>query len=255
MKSVMKKRFIFIFSIFILFFTLVQNTNALPVYVGIKILNMTDDSASSCINAAGGDYSSTGRIRALSSILPWYPIYFNLTNQSNGATIWSGDSTKDTDYAIGDIIYLPNAIDLISGTNYNLFFDIDAIRIYLPLQDYTDGGSISWTATNNDEYWTAGYRGTDGGTFELFVRSNDNVCSFFMYLSRRPNEVFFIKNSRGVLTHSCMGDFFSHNCDEQGFISIDYASTESTRDFKIDSKYGYLYQPNTGNFNIAFTMP
>lgn len=160
----MIKKILAIISLLGLFLVSIQSASALQTYVGVKILNLTDDPAASCAGEAG--YGSQGRIRAISSILPDYPIYFELRNVSDNSLIWSGDSTDDTDYEIGDVIQIPQLLDLTIGQDYKLFFDIDAIRIYLPLENYKYLSSDPiWEATLDDNYWTAGKIGS-GDTYE-----------------------------------------------------------------------------------------
>ncbi|MFW6008532.1 MAG: hypothetical protein ACOCP8_04625, partial [archaeon] len=126
-----------------------QPVSSLQTYVGIKILNLTDDPSASCAGEDG--YGYQGRIRGLSSILPDFPIYFELRDAVDDSLIWAGDSTEDADYKIGDIIQMPQLVDLTIGKEYKLFFDINAIRIYLPLESHND-----FERTINDIYWTAG---------------------------------------------------------------------------------------------------
>ncbi len=240
----MEKRIISIFTIFILFILSIQSVSALNVYLGLEIITLTDDPANGCINHASASYGPQGRIRAISSILPSHPLYFNLTNQSNGAQIWAGDSTKDTDYGPGEIIFLPNPIDLQSGVTYNLMMDIDAIRVYLPLISFD-----SFVETSNDEYWTAGKLGI-AGKIEPMVRSSS--CTYLGTYSAyaTTDTTIFYSSVRGNLIHSCMTDNINYNCDD-----YQYIPTAPGGDFNVNRKYDNLYQPTVGNFNMQFTMP
>lgn len=219
---------------------------SLPTYIGIEILNMTDDPASSCANA-DANYGPQGRIRALSSILPNYPIFFNLTNSSG--EVWSGNATKDTDYTIGDIIYMPYPINsLNSGEMYTLMFDIDAIRIYLPLEDVSSGEV--WSANANDEYWTLGKKGSSPN-YEIIMSVSNYGClpPNIYYHSDSPNDNNFYFSNRTNINSSCMDDSTSYNCDELGAIMLnDYS-------FNMDKKYNNLYQPTVGNFYLNFVAP
>ncbi len=238
----MKKEIIFIFSIFILLFITIPDTNALSTYVGVKILDMKDDPSAHCINNGYGDYGPQGRIRAISSVLPDYPIFFNLTKQSDGTQIWAGDSTKDSDYTIGDMFFLPSAVDLISGEDYNLMFDIDAIKIYLPLPDY-----ISFKASDNDEYWTMGKINTDN---EYCFRQNHGCEFYTSIVGQFSNICILIASSRDQIDNSCSSDGTDNNCrlTTNSFPVKKY-------DFNILDQYDNLYQDDVGNFNLVFTIP
>lgn len=223
----------------------INNSNALPTYVGVQIKNMTDDPASSCANRdTEGDYGFQGRIRALSSILPHHPIHFELTYQANGSSVWTGDSTKDTDYTIGDVIFMPNSVELQTGVNYNLMFDIDAIRIYLPLPNY-----YVFTETINDEYWTAGKYGNAYSEYYAYSHTS-NLCKYNGASS--TSYTLLVSNKRQNLVHSCMSDNAHYNCDDFGFLGV---SRSPTNDYRIDAKYDNLYQDGVGNFNLIFTAP
>lgn len=242
------KKSIFIFFIIIFSFNLV---NALNVYVGLEILTLEDDPTYSCINSANGDYGPQGKIRAISSILPDHPLYFNLSKQSDGTTVWAGDGTKDTDYGPGEIIFLPNPIDLTSGETYNLMMDIDAIRIYLPLNTYSSSYG-TWSETTNDEYWTAGQVGA-GGNCEFMARGRSSCAYSTTYQCYYgQSSLMFVGNYRGKLTNSCATDGTNYNCDQIGLIGM-YRSSDWN--FKIANSYNNLYQPTVGNFNMQFVMP
>ena len=207
------------FMSFLLLFT-IEDTNALSTYVGVRIDNLTDDPAYSCAGEPG--YGPQGRIRALASIYPTYPIYFNLSN-SSGSTVWSGDDTANTDYTNGDIMYLPNSVDLTIGEVYNIFFDVDAYRIYLPL--VTDGTFI---ASLDDNYYTIGTTITSVGRFQ------SSGCSY-----------------TGIGSWTGAG---------QPLVFDDRTLTESrglyggSGWFNIGSSYNGLADSDKGNFNVGFTM-
>ena len=97
------KKLIGIIVILSLFIFSVSSSFALQTYVGIHIYNLTDDPAASCAGEAG--YGDQGRISALSSILPDYPIYYELKNAS-GSMISSGN-ISDGDYHMSGTMYLP----------------------------------------------------------------------------------------------------------------------------------------------------
>jgi hypothetical protein len=219
----MKKLIIIAIITVLLTLTTANNTNAVATYVGIYINNLTDDSANSCAGVSG--YGQQGRIRAIAAILPAYPIYFNLSKVSDGSTVWAGDGTDDTDYTIGDTIYLPTSVDLTIAENYNLFFDIDALRIYLPLT--TLGTFI---ASPDDNYYTIG---STAGTENSGFYSSSSGCAYAGTYS-------------GGSTYSAV---FS---DRTLTISRRIMMTTAT-DFKIDNKYNGLSNTNSGNFNLPFT--
>lgn len=233
----------------------IQDTYSLNTYVGIKILNLTDDPSASCAGEAG--YGSQGRIRAISSIVGAeytneFPIYFELRNASDNSLIWDGNSTEDTDYVIGETIYLPDLIQMYSGSNYNLFFDVDAIRINLPAESHEQTVTIYWNATDDDNYWTAGKVGV-GIRDEIIMRSSGNVCSFFNFLYiDQLRGTFFISNNRSSnLISDCTTDSTNGNCGSEGLCGV----YDTIYDFKSDGKYSNLHQSDVGNFNLAFTFP
>jgi hypothetical protein len=216
------------FAIFILISILIlsmQQSNAVPAYVGVKIDNLTDDSAHSCAGESG--YGSQGRIRAIAAILPTYPIYFNLSRTSDGATIWSGDGIEDTDYTIGDTIYIPDSIDLTIGEEYNFFFDIDAIKVYLPLRTYG-----SFTKTDNDTYYINGIYGSSAGYWQKSNADGCNDGGSISYVTGSLN----IYNSRALTTSSKI------------------TTNGGNLDFRINEQYYGLNTAAIGNFNFAFTM-
>lgn len=232
---------------FVLIITMNSDSYALATYVGIEIINLTDDSAHSCAGEAG--YGDAGRIRALSSILPDYPIYFNLT-KTDGTGVWDGNITKDCvgdgsgcDYAVGDIIRIPDTVNLIDGEDYKLFVDIDAIRIYLPLVDHN-----GFTATDDDNYWTVGKKGTDG---EYYLRS-DSGCSFSTTTGAAYPNLFFISSSRNNDYLTCPVNSNPYDCQNSNMMAIKRDS--SVDDFNIDNLYDNLHTSSVGNFEFIFTF-
>jgi hypothetical protein len=221
----MKKYFILI--ILILSLTIIINdTSAVNVYVGVTINNLTDNPAAGCAGETG--YGSQGRIRAIAAILPSYPIYFNLSKVDDGSTIWSGDGTDDTDYTIGDTMYLPESVDLTIGEDYNLFFDIDAIRVYLPLKTYG-----SFTKTIDDNYYITGEY--NSGTAGYWQKSADSTCA-------PGGSITYVTGSLKVFNSRTIGTFsrITTNAD--------------IYDFKIGTQYNNLHTSSVGNFNIGFTI-
>jgi hypothetical protein len=226
---------IFLLGIFLsCFLFLFQSSYSLNTYVGVKILNLTDDPANSCSGEIG--YGFQGRIRALSSILPNFPIYMEIKN-SSGSVIASGN-VADSDYTIGDVMYFPTQVDLTVGADYTIFFDVDAIRIYLPLQD---AGNVKSTVDNN--YWTAGYRFTgscSGGGGEAsytssgcnYVGGSSTGCSVF-----NSKEIYSVNRSYDLTDPSPHSNYQLFALGSQ---------------FNINSQYYNLYQPTVGNFNIGF---
>ena len=75
----MIKKLIGIFALIGILLFSIQSSFALQTYVGVKIINMTDDPAASCVGAyaVGVDPFQQGRIRALSSILPNFQYTMN----------------------------------------------------------------------------------------------------------------------------------------------------------------------------------
>lgn len=246
----MIKKIIGILLGFILFFITMQSSFALETYVGFEILNLEDDPTASCVGEEG--YGDQGRIRAISSMPPDFPIYFQLTYASNGTVVWSGDSVEDTDYTIGDIVFLPEKVNLTIGETYKLFFDVDVIRIYLPVPTYS-----GFTATPDGNYWTAGTVGSFSDYAEEYFTSSSNGCSYSDVITNgltRPSSLIFISNTRNPakIIHSCMSDTSSYNCKSQGIFGI-YA-TDTTTDFKINGLYRGLRFSNNGNFVLYFTV-
>jgi hypothetical protein len=225
------KKYLAIFIFMSILILSIQQSSAVPVYVGIRVDNLTDDPSNSCagISGTGYDYGSQGRVRAIAAILPTYPIYYNLSKVSDGSTIWAGDGTDDTDYGIGDIMYLPASVDLTIGEDYNIFFDIDALRIYLPLT--TTG---SFTATVDDNYYTIGDTTDTSGSGFVSV---DYGCTYAgTYGAGTTHHAVY--DDRTITDSRRVGGTVSYE----------------PKDFKIDGKYANLYTSSVGNFNIAFTM-
>jgi len=230
------------FLILFLFFVFVESSFALETYIGIQINNLTDDPAHSCVGEPG--YPASGRIQAISSILPTYPLYFNLSYYSNGSTIWSGNSIFDQDYEIGDTIYLPQAFNLSSGESYKIMIDIDAIRVYLSM---VDGWGFTTSSDNN--YWTAGHMGTTSVNSQRPVASNSCISSGNSNTNWK-NTLFFISKNRATLLDSCMSSGVASDCEVKGFIGID--KTDTIYDFKIDTSYNNLHLSTVGNFVFNF---
>lgn len=244
----MIKKIIGILLGFILFFITMQSSFALETYVGFEILNLEDDPTASCVGEEG--YGDQGRIRAISSMPPDFPIYFQLTYASNGTVVWSGDSVEDTDYTIGDIVFLPEKVNLTIGETYKLFFDVDVIRIYLPVPTYS-----GFTATPDGNYWTAGTVGTNTGIEDVFA-SSSNGCGYNTIISAYAYQTisFFISNVRdsSKLVHACMSDSNSRTCDDEGIMAL--LNSDSTSDFRINAKYNNLRYSHIGNFVLYFTV-
>lgn len=215
---------------------------SLNTYVGVKIMNLSDDPANSCVGSSG--YPSSGRIQALSSILPSYPIYMEIRN-SSGSVIGSGNA-KDSDYTTGDILYFPTQIDLDIGADYTVFFDVDAIRIYLPLVN-----TAYWTTPSNNNYWTTGQLGANGAR-EHAAYSSSNTCGYSYVNNGDQDELIFLSSNRTNFFNSCMTDWSTYNCDGTGFIGIE--TSYYSRTFRIGTDYNNLHLPNIGNFNVGFTF-
>ena len=241
----MLKKLISIIVLLGLFLLGIQSAYALETYVGVRILNLTDDPAASCVGQAG--YDSQGRIRALSSILPDFPIYFELRYAGNDSLVWAGNDTNDIDYFINDTIMIPQLVDLTIGQDYRLFIDIDAIKIYLPLVDYQ-----SFERTLHNEYWTAGRVGT-GHHSEYYQYSGGNNCVYSTSSWTSQSSLFFISNTRdpSKLNHPCMTDSISHNCHTHGILGLFNSGSNS---FRIYGRYNNLLNSNVGNMNIIFNF-
>jgi len=260
----MFRRLIGIFVLFGIFFVSLQSVSALNTYIGVKILNLTDDPAVNCAGLSTGDvdnplttnfnetaYDFRGRIRSISSILPEYPVYFELSRVNDSTMIWSGNGTDDTDYEIGDIMYIPQTVDLDIGVDYKLFFDVDAIRMYLPLVNYG-----VFEATQNDNYWTIGKIGTGSNSYEYTYLSNVNGCTYGSNVASLEYSVMFITNNRSTnnFISACMTDNVAYcNFPDVRAINND-RGTHSSKDFRINKKYENLYTSSVGNFQIQFTF-
>ena len=167
--------------------------------------------------------------------------------------LWFGNSTENIDYNIGSTIFLPQLIDMSSGSDYTLFMDIDAIRIYLPLITMN-----SFEETIDDNYWTIGKMGS-GATSEDYSYSNNDLCTGASLVNMPQRCASFVTNDRASnFSHSCIDDGISNNCDENNLLGIyskdDFCSGMSSS-YKIYGKYADLYTSSVGNINIAFTMP
>lgn len=233
----------------------IQSANALETYVGVEILNLTDDPSGSCAGEPG--YGSQGRIRAFSSIVGdeytnQFPIYFELRDASDNSLVWSGNSTKDTDYTIGDIIYLPQPVDLTPGSNYTLFFDIDAIRIYLPLENYNE-----FEASADNNYWTAGVLNEESESEYSQYSSKDSCSTTPSFEDNYYAYGILVGNNRD-LNVSCGSDGIEYNCHEVQTMNliVRYGGSFDGRytDFNARTKYDNLHQPDVGNFEFGFTF-
>ena len=243
----MLKKLISIIVLLGLFLLGIQSAYALETYVGVRILNLTDDPSASCAGQAG--YGEHGRIRAISSILPDFPIYFELRHALNESIVWSGNSVEDTDYTIGEVMWMPSTVDLSIGGNYTLFFDVDAIRIYLPLVNYG-----SFVATPDNNYWTAGRVGVGGSANSEYMQSSgSNNCAQGSTSSSWSSGLFFVSNDRdpAKLNHPCMTDSTTLNCHTQGIMGI---SNSGTSNFRTYGRYNNLLNSNVGNFYLSFTF-
>ena len=234
----MKKLFVF----FVLFLSLVSYGYSLNTYVGVKIIDLKDDPSNSCASESG--YNSQGRIQALSSILPDYPIYMEIRNLS-GTPLYSGN-VSDNDYVIGDTIFFPNEIDLTIGENYSVFFDVDAIRFFLnlpPTHSMYSGPIFTRNLDNN--YWSIGNKFTlVGDSNGKTIESDTSGCQFERSWGWGPN-VNHYKNRSMVGNTSCT----MYDC----FKTLDYSS-DNSKSFRINGLYSNIYQPTIGNFNVGFTF-
>jgi len=239
------KNVLFVFVIFSSIFIVVENSNALETYVGIKINNLTDDPAAGCIGKTGTngggafDYGPNGKIRAISSVLPNYPIYFEVTRDIDDTVIFAKNSTEDTDYIIGETIWLPGKIDIELGKTYRLMFDIDAIRVYLPLYNLQ-----SFVPTETDNYWTAGEL---VGAYEYYFYDffqNHCVGATTDKTTSNPGSVIMVAVNRTKLGHSCISGGM-YDCDENGVIGSN-----------MGYSYNYLglHNSTVGNFKMSFQL-
>jgi len=165
-----------------------QLSFAIPTYVGIEIINLTDDpnDSNNCINKFG--YGPQGKIRAISSILPDYPIYFEISDPSNSSNIvYSQNSTKDSDYVIGDTIWAPTTANLDIGKTYDMKIDIDAIKIYLDITD----SSKSFVSPNN-EYYTVGETSTS-------LSAQFNGCEFTNFINAGGASTVLVTKNKNII--------------------------------------------------------
>ncbi len=249
-----------IFSLFVLlvFAFSFQSVYSLETYVGVTILNLSDDPTASCAGAPG--YGDQGRIRAISSVLPEYPIYYELSSASNGSMIWSGNSTDDVDYVVGETMYLPEPVDLTIGETYELFFDIDAIRVYLPLADHD-----IFNATPDNNYWIVGNEISLNEDQFVFI-SSEYGCSLgcgtgscgspdYITTLTSGDRLVPIFNSRN-LDESCFDDGIASNClNAAGYQTYNYFyGWTSDWNFNTNGRYNNLHNSSNGNFNLAFTF-
>jgi len=235
-----------------------QNTFALSTYVGIEIQELKDDPAHSC--AGVGTFGDQGRIRGfVSNPDDGYPIHYKLYRVSDSTVVWENDSTANTDYQKGDIMYLPQMVDLTPGEEYGLFFDVDAYKIHLPLRDY--GG---FRATLNDTYWVSGRYARNAPKNEYYQRANSNACTYergsytSFYDSSCPIYGFAISNNRSNLNSGCWTDATEYNCDDEGitFAYVGWGGYGCPNlydySFKMYTTYLDLYKDTKGNFEFTF---
>ena len=248
----MLKKLISIIVLLGLFLLGIQSAYALETYVGVRIVSLSDDPAASCVGYSGvpGGYGDQGRIRAISSMPPDFPIYFELRHHATNDLIWSGNSVADVDYEVGDVIQIPETVDLTIGQDYRLFFDVDAIRITLPLVNL--GG---FEKTIDDQYWTVGRVGTGSTSTnrEYWQYSGSNNCAYSTSGNTGGSSLVFVSNTRDPtkLNHPCMTDSIAYNCDSQGIMGIPNSGTIS---FRTYGRYNNLLNSDVGNFELLFTF-
>ena len=221
-----------------LIFAVSYHAYSLNTYVGVNLVNLSDDPTSSCSGESG--YGSQGRIRALSSILPNYPIYMEIRNSTDSSVLHSGN-VSDGDYHQGEAFYFPTQVDLIPGETYEIFFDVDAIKVYLNTTNW-----VNSRRTADDLYWTVGDVGSScsGGGGQTLIRSVTNTCDFlssgntgcpyntkFSFSGDRSDP--YLEYSTGIAT------------SPDAFLVL-------VTEFELDSKYLNLYQSSVGNFQFQF---
>lgn len=234
----MKKVFLIII---IMVSFIVQSSFALDTYVGIKIHELRDDpTIGTCIGK--GNYGPQGRMRALSSILPDYPIYYEL--KDNVGDLIDSGNISDGDYHLGETMYLPDKQDLTPGDDYTLFFDVDAIKIYLELVD-----TANFKKSADNQYWTNMDRGGSNDEYGFWSKTNcvtDKTAyslASFWYL-------FVVNNRDELVMNDCIDDDIDHNCGENITGVYENSATEGygmNRKYRID-----LEAPNVGNLQFAF---
>jgi len=243
----MKKNYMFTIILAFVFMLFIQNSFAIMTYVGVEIQELKDDPAHSCVGQSG--YGDQGRIRGfVSNPTAGYPIYYKLYKVSDSSVLKEGNLTANTDFEKGDVMMLPEQADLTPGEEYGIFFDIDAIKIYLQLPNLGD-----FNATINDTYWTAGmYRAANYQ--DTFVHSHSN-CQYKSTMFSWNNGAYFlgIANNRDVIKHSCITDGVANNCDEENIVNL-LVGTFWAEDFNIDNSYLNLHTPTVGNLEFTFVF-
>jgi len=238
----------------------VQSTFALSTYVGVKIVDLKDAPSNSCIGVGG--YGDQGRIRGfVSNPDDGYPIYYKLYKLSDGTVIREGDSVIDIDYEKGDTMLLPWVAELTPGEEYGLFFDVDAYKIYLPLQDY----GTSFKATSNNTYWITGK--TIKQEYERYAHSDNNLCtynsvsnSYFYDSSCSQYAGMPVFNNRSNFNSGCVNDDSDYNCVNEGIMFVAFGrsgfqcGSHYIKNFRMDTSLVNLYTDTVGNFEFTFVF-
>lgn len=145
-------------------------------------------------------------------------------------------------------MFLPNSVNLSSGENYTLFFDIDAIRVYI------NAGSHSEKSADNN-YWTVGVYGGNINN-ENIVRSTAGTCTYSdLAWGDKANAIYMVGDRSGDISDStnCRNGA-SSACAGNGILSVTRTGW-ATQDFNVNNKYDNLYQSSKGNFQFGFTFP
>jgi hypothetical protein len=133
-QNVFQKKMILLMVVFLLS---AVSASAIQTYVGINILDLKDTVCNK-------------QMKIVSNPGEGYPLHFKVTRNSDSVVLWEGDSTENLDYGTGDIILLPEPIDLASGEAYNLDMDVDMVAIqrsgwkYHSNQPSIDAGIIAY---------------------------------------------------------------------------------------------------------------
>ena len=238
----MIKKLISIIVLLGLFLLGIQSAYALETYVGIQILNLTDDPTASCAGFTG--YGEQGRIRALSSIQPDFPIYFELRHM-NGSVIWAGNDTEDRDYAVNDVMYLPSTVNLDLGEDYRVYMNVNALRIFL--LTWSEFSSFS---TDDNTYWTIG-NGRSVGSLTTSMIAGSSTCSGTAVGGAGAHNLIYISNIRNsTLLNNCLNN--SSLCSNPQL--SDLVASGTSWSYRIDNRYQDLWRSDRGIFEFGFTF-
>jgi hypothetical protein len=198
----------------------IYGVSAIQTYVGIDVLELKD---SACNND----------MKIVSNPGGGYPLHFKVTRNSDSVILWEGDSTEDIDYATGDVILLPEPVDLTSGEVYDLDMDVDMVGI----NRVALNGFVYYSSSSCGPFIQMGRSGS-GGRYQYV----DEICTGITYrnnmgINGNKVNLNYCDRSGVKVTH----ELSSGNFDSSGSLTSVYSGS-----------FGELIQPDVGLFQFQF---